>query len=107
MELVFLEHCFRWVIIEGVLVFVIRVTALSACARLLASQFERLRVFRLEHPESIRFKQIVVCRKRKKSHARGDPKGLIRCCVPATIWILFAFLINGSGNATPSRHLRP
>ena len=75
MELVFLEHCFRWVITEGVLVFVIPVTVLGACARLLASQFERIRVFRLEHPESVRFKQIVVFGKRKKAHARGDPNG--------------------------------
>src|SRR5271157_1345355 len=59
MEFVFLEHCFRWVITEGVLVFVIPVTVLGACARLVASQFERISVFRLEHPESVRFKQIV------------------------------------------------
>ena len=75
MELVFLEHCFRWVISEGVLVFVIPVAVLGACARLLASQFERISVFRLEHPESARFKQIVVFGNRKKAHARGDPNG--------------------------------
>jgi hypothetical protein len=73
MELVFLEHCFRWLRTEGVLVFVIPVTALGACARLLASQFERISVFRLQHPESTRFKQIVVLGQRKKAHARGDP----------------------------------
>jgi Uncharacterised methyltransferase family (DUF6094) len=75
MELVFLEHCFRWVITEGVLVFVIPVAVLGACARLLASQFERISVFRLEHPESVRFKQVVAFGKRKKAHARGDPNG--------------------------------
>lgn len=75
MELVFLEHCYRWVITEGVLVFVIPVTALGTCAKLLASQFERLSLFRLEHPESVRFHQIVVFGKRKKAHLRGDPKG--------------------------------
>jgi Uncharacterised methyltransferase family (DUF6094) len=74
-ELVFLEHCFRRVITEGVLVFVIPVTVLGVCARLLGSQFERISVFRLEHPESVRFKQIVVFGKRKKAHARGDPNG--------------------------------
>ena len=41
MELRFLEHCFRWVITEGVLVFVIPVTALGASARRVASQFEQ------------------------------------------------------------------
>ncbi len=75
MELVFLEHCYRWVKVEGVLVFVIPWTALGRCARLLASQFDRLRVFRLEHPESVRFKQVVVFGQRKKTHLRGDPKG--------------------------------
>ena len=75
MELVFLEHCYRWVMTEGVLVFVIPVTALGTCAKLLASQFERLSLFRLEHPESVRFHQIVVFGKRKKAHLRGDPNG--------------------------------
>jgi hypothetical protein len=75
MAFVFLEHCFRCVIAEGVLVFVIPVTVLSACARLLASQFERIGVFRLTHPECLRFKQVVLFGKRKKSHARGDPAG--------------------------------
>jgi tRNA1(Val) A37 N6-methylase TrmN6 len=42
MELVFLEHCYRWVRTDGVLVFVIPITALNSCARLLASQFDRL-----------------------------------------------------------------
>jgi hypothetical protein len=75
MELVFLEHCYRWLRTEGVLVFVIPWTALGRCARLLASQFDRLRIFRLEHQESVRFKQVVVFGKRKKAHLRGDPKG--------------------------------
>ena len=75
MELVFLDHCYRWVTTEGVLVFVIPTTALSPCARLLASQFDGVSVFRLEHPESVRFKQVAVFGKRKKQHLRGDPKG--------------------------------
>ena len=75
MELVFLDHCYRWVMTDGILVFVIPTTALGQCARLLASQFDGLSIFRLEHPESVRFKQVVVFGKRKKSHLRGDPKG--------------------------------
>lgn len=75
MELVFLEHCFRWVVSHGVLVFVIPVTALGRCARLLAAQFERIAVFRLTHPDCVRFKQVVVFGTRKKGHARGDPAG--------------------------------
>lgn len=76
MELVFLEHCYRWVRTEGVLVFVIPITALNSCARLLASQFDRVSVFRLEHPECVRFHQIAVFGARKKSHTRGEPKGV-------------------------------
>ena len=75
MELVFLEHCYRWVTSEGVLVFVVPAPAVGTCARLLASQFDRLSVFRLEHPESVRFNQVVVIGRRKKAHVRGEPKG--------------------------------
>ena len=75
MELVFLEHCYRWVITEGVLVFVVPAPAVSTCARLLAAQFDRVSVFRLQHPESIRFNQVVVFGRRKKAHLRGEPKG--------------------------------
>jgi Uncharacterised methyltransferase family (DUF6094) len=75
MELVFLEHCYRWVKTDGVLVFVVPSTALAPCARLLASQFEHLSVWRLEHPESVRFHQVAILGRRKKAHARGEPKG--------------------------------
>jgi len=71
MELVFLEHCYRWVKTDGVLVFVIPVAALNSCARLLASQFDRVKLFRLEHPECVRFHQT-----RNKSHGRGEPRGI-------------------------------
>jgi hypothetical protein len=74
-ELIFLEHCYRWVASEGVLVFVVPGPAVGTCARLFASQFDRLSVFRLEHPESVRFNQVVVFGRRKKSHLRGEPKG--------------------------------
>jgi len=75
MELVFLEHCYRWVISEGVLVFVVPAPAVGTCARLLAAQFDRISVFRLQHPESVRFNQVVLFGRRKKAHLRGEPKG--------------------------------
>lgn len=75
MELVFLEHCYRWVQTSGVLVFVVPSLALAPCARLLASQFDHITVWRLEHPESARFRQVVIFGARKKTHARGEPKG--------------------------------
>jgi hypothetical protein len=75
MELVFLEHCYRWVISDGVLVFVVPAPAVGTCARLLAAQFDYINVFRLQHPESVRFNQVVVFGRRKKAHLRGEPKG--------------------------------
>src|SRR5271169_6080984 len=67
MELVLLEHCYRWMTSEGLLVFVVPAPAVGTCARLLASQFDRVSVFRLEHPESVRFNQVVVFSRRKKA----------------------------------------
>ena len=75
MELVFLEHCYRWVAAEGVLVFVVPAPAVGTCARLLTAQFDRVWVFRLQHPESVRFNQVVVFGRRKKAHLRGEPQG--------------------------------
>src|SRR6516162_8346852 len=57
------------------LVFVVPAPAVGTCARLLAAQFDRISVFRLQHPESVRFNQVVVFGRRKKSHLRGEPKG--------------------------------
>src|ERR1035437_6148153 len=79
MELVFLEHCYRWVTTEGVVVFVGPAPAVGTCARLLTSQFDRISVFRMEHPESVRFNQVVVFGRRKKSHLRGEPRGADEC----------------------------
>jgi len=72
LELVFLDHCYAWLKTAGVLIFVIPDNALSHCARRLASQFERISVFRLAHPESVRFRQLAVLAIRKKEHHRGD-----------------------------------
>ena len=87
MELVFLEHCYRWVTSErraGVR------GSSSRCGHMrpaVAGQFDRLCVFRLEHPESVRFNQVVVFGRRKKAHLRGEPKGADDCsdCVQATL----------------------
>lgn len=76
MESVFLEPCYRWVKAEGVLVFVIPAVALNPCARLLAGQFDHISVFRLEHPECLRFHQFVLLGTFREGHARGEPKGI-------------------------------
>ena len=41
----FLEHCYRWVTSEGVLVSVVPAPAVGTCARLLTSQFDRLSAY--------------------------------------------------------------
>ena len=55
LELVFLEHTYRWLKPGGVLVFVIPQPQLRVCARLLAEHFGHLQVFRLTDPACIQF----------------------------------------------------
>jgi hypothetical protein len=42
----------------------------------LASQFDHISVFRLEHPECVRVHQIVLFATHRKAHARGESKGI-------------------------------
>jgi tRNA1(Val) A37 N6-methylase TrmN6 len=50
LELVFLEHCYRWLKAGGVLLFVVPQLRLAKCARLLSEHFKDLRAFRLTEP---------------------------------------------------------
>ena len=70
LEVVFLEHTYRWLKPGGVLVFVIAQARLAKCARLLSEQFSDLRVFRLTEPACLLYKQIVVLATRRKRQAR-------------------------------------
>jgi SAM-dependent methyltransferase len=70
LELVFLEHTYRWLKPGGVLIFVIPQRQLSPCARLLAEHFTGLQVYRLTEPECVQFKQIAVFALRRKRHDR-------------------------------------
>jgi len=76
LELVFLDHCYGWLKTAGVLIFIIPEMALSRCAKRLASQFESISVFRLGHPESVRFHQLAVLGIRKAEHKRGDARAV-------------------------------
>jgi hypothetical protein len=60
MERLFLEHTFRWLVMEGVLVLVIPFERLHECAGVLSSHFDRLNIFRMIDDESVRFRQIAV-----------------------------------------------
>lgn len=69
MERLFLEHSYRWLVMDGVLVMVIPFERLHDCAAVLSSHFAKLNLFRMTDPESVRFGQIVVFGVRR--HVRG------------------------------------
>jgi hypothetical protein len=69
MERLFLDHTYRWLAMEGVLVMVIPFERLMDCAGLLSSHFTALNVFRMTDVESVRFRQIAVLGVR--SNVRG------------------------------------
>lgn len=60
LERLFLEHTYHWLVPHGLLVLVIPFEQLKDCASLLSTYFTRVMVLRMEDPESVRFRQIVV-----------------------------------------------
>ena len=77
LELVFLEHSYRWLKAGGVLVFVIPQSRLAKCARLPSEHFTDLRVFRLTEPVCLEYKQIVVLATRRKRHSKNSDAVLL------------------------------
>jgi len=77
LELVFLEHTYRWLKPEGVLIFVIPQSRLKPCARLLADHFKDIRTYRLTEPECMRFKQIALLAARRKRTERPPDSVLV------------------------------
>ena len=65
MEFLFLDHTYRWLVVDGILVFVIPENRLATCIPLLAANFTDFRLFRLDGPESLRFNQVVLTAVRK------------------------------------------
>ena len=70
LETVFLNHIFRWLIPGGVLLLVIPAERATDCAQILASHFKRARVFRLSHPESVRYRQVLIAGVRRTRRER-------------------------------------
>lgn len=68
LELVFLEHTYRWLKPGGVLVFVLPQPRLKPCARMLSEHFSDLSVFKLTELASMQYKQIAVLAMRRKRH---------------------------------------
>jgi Uncharacterised methyltransferase family (DUF6094) len=60
MEALFLEHTYRWLAMEGVLILVIPFERLHDCTGILSSHFAALSVLRLTDPESVQYRQIAV-----------------------------------------------
>ena len=60
MEAVFLEHTYRWLVMEGVLVLVIPFERLQDCTGILSSHFTALSVLRMTDPDSVQYRQIAV-----------------------------------------------
>jgi hypothetical protein len=68
LELVFLEHTYRWLKPGGALLFVIPQPQLKPCARILTEHFDDLSVFRLTEPSSVQYKQVALLGLRRKRH---------------------------------------
>ena len=77
LELVFLEHTYRWLKQKGVLVFVLPRAQLRVCAKLLAEQFVELRVYRLTEPECVQYDQVVVLAFRRPRHVHLQDSALL------------------------------
>ena len=65
MEAVFLEHTYRWLAMEGVLILVIPFERLHDCARILCSHFASLNVLRMTDDDSVQYRQIAVLGQRR------------------------------------------
>jgi SAM-dependent methyltransferase len=79
LELVFLEHTYRWLTPGGVLVFVIPQPQLRLCARLLSEHFSDVSVHRLTDPASVKYQQVAVFGVRRKRHQHLRDSALLDC----------------------------
>jgi hypothetical protein len=77
LELVFLEHSYRWLKAGGVLLFVIPQVRLAKCARLLSEHFTDMRVLRLTESACLQYKQIAVLATRRKRHSKVSDTALL------------------------------
>ncbi len=84
MERLFLDHTYRWLVPEGVLVLIIPFERLHDCASVLASHFGRLSVLRMTDEESVRFRQIAVLgvRRNIRGTALEDNKRMLQSISP-------------------------
>jgi tRNA1(Val) A37 N6-methylase TrmN6 len=84
MEVLFLEHTYRWLAEGGVLLLVVPQARLDSSIPLLAENFADLRVFRLTDPESERFDQVALLGVRKRM--RGQDYSRNRAALHGMVW---------------------
>jgi hypothetical protein len=70
LEYVFLEHTFRWLKPDAILVLVIPVERLQDCSKILVRQFKTVRVYRLTELDSQKYRQVVVFGVRRSQRER-------------------------------------
>jgi hypothetical protein len=71
MEAVFLEHTYRWLRMEGIIVLVIPFERLQDCAGLLSSHFVGLNVLRMTDPDSVQYRQTAVLGVRREVRGKA------------------------------------
>jgi len=77
LELVFLEHTYRWLKPGGVLLLVIPQPQLRVCARILSEHFANLSVYRLTDPQSAQYRQVAVFGVRRKRYQQLRDSALL------------------------------
>jgi hypothetical protein len=84
MERLFLDHTYRWLVPEGVLILVIPFERLHECAGVLSSHFGNLSVLRMTDQESVRFRQIAVLgiRRNIRGTALEDNRRMLQSISP-------------------------
>jgi hypothetical protein len=78
MERLFLEHTHRWLVMRGILIFLIPFEQLADCAGILAGNFTEIAAFRITGQESMRFRQIVVFGVRRNVRGAAHEENLRR-----------------------------
>jgi hypothetical protein len=69
-EQAFLSHTYRWLKPAGILVLVIPSERLAECSQILSTHFRDVRVYSLEAPECVRYKQVIVIGARRSRRGK-------------------------------------
>ena len=79
----FRSHTYRWLKPSGVLIFVIPGEQLAECSQILSTHFRDVRVYRLESPECVRYKQVAVIgvRRSRREKERLTDSDITRACL--------------------------